>query len=556
MTESELHRESNLSESRFNKTEHVAGARLVTGATILAVAGIIGKFLGAIFRIPLTGWIGAEGMSYYGAAYPVYSFFLILATAGLPVAISRMVSERIAIGDFKNAHKSYKVSLKIMLAIGIVSFIICFFGAGQIAKYMGNPDAKLSIMAISPALLLAPIASSFRGYFQGQQNMMPTAVSEVTEQLFRVVVGLTLSYVLITKGLECASAGATFGATAGLIAAMVILAIIYRKSQKRRAAMIAESDTVEEPTKSLAKELVEIALPITIGSTIMPFMMILDSAIVMNRLQATGWTLTMSKVKYGLISGYCDPLVAFPGVFIDAISISMIPAVTAAFTLKKHEELNHNIQTGIKTMMVVAYPCAIGLAVLAQPILTLLYPAKPDEVAMAVPLLQIMSVGVVTLSTMRTFSSALQGIGKMVLPVINLFIGAFAKIVISYVLVGIPAINVNGAAIGSVLAYLIAGILNYMGLKKYADVKLDLGGTFIKPLVASAAMGVVTVLLFKGVYAVIGSNSISCLLSILVAVMFYFILIFITKTVTREEAIMLPKGNLIVRVAEKLHLIG
>ena len=545
-----------MSEQRFNKTEHVAGARLVTGATILAIAGIVGKFLGAIFRIPLTRWIGAEGMSYYGAAYPVYSFFLILATAGLPVAISRMVSERIAIGDYKNAHKSYKVSFRVMLAIGIISFVICFFGAGQIATYMGNPDAKFSMMAIAPALLLAPIASSFRGYFQGQQNMMPTAVSEVTEQLFRVVVGLTLSYILIGKGLEYASAGATFGATAGLIGAMVILTAIYKKSQQKRAAMIAESDHAEESNKSLIKELCEIAVPITIGSTIMPFMMILDSAIVMNRLQATGWTLAMSKVKYGLISGYCDPLVAFPGVFIDAISISMIPAVTAAFTLKKQEELNHNIQTGIKTMMVVAYPCAIGLAVLAKPILTLLYPTNPSEVDMAVPLLQIMSVGVVTLSTMRTFSSALQGIGKMVLPVVNLFIGAFAKIIISYILVGIPAINVNGAAIGSVLAYLIAGILNYIGLKKYANVKLDMGGTFIKPLISGAVMGVITVLVFKGAYSVIESNSISCLLSILVAVIAYFVLIFITKTVSKEEAYMLPKGDMIVKVASKLHLIN
>lgn len=536
-------------------TEHRAGSKLVTGATILAVAGIIGKFLGAIFRIPLTGWIGAEGMSYYGAAYPVYSFFLILATAGLPVAISRMVSERIAIGDYRNAHRSYKVSLRIMLAIGVVSFVICFFGAGAIATAMGNPDAKFSIMAISPALLLAPIASSFRGYFQGQQNMLPTAVSEVTEQFFRVIVGLALSYILISKGLEYASAGATFGATAGLIAAMLILAFIYKKTRGKRIDSIRKSTQPLESNKSLAKELIDIAIPITIGSTIMPFMMILDSAIVMNRLQATGWTLAMSKVKYGLISGYCDPLVAFPGVFIDAISISMIPAVTAAFTLKKQNDLNHNIQAGIKTMMVVAYPCAIGLAVLAKPILTLLYPAKPDEVLMAVPLLQIMAIGVVTLSMMRTFSSALQGIGKMVLPVVNLFIGAVLKIVLSYILVGIPAINVNGAAIGSVTAYLLAGILNYIGLRKYADVRLDLRGTFVKPLVSAAIMGGLTIAVYKLMSIICDSNALSTLVAIAIAVAAYFVLIFITGTVSREETSLLPKGDVIERLADKLHLI-
>ena len=545
-----------MEEQRKDSTiEHRAGSKLVTGATILAVAGIIGKFLGAVFRIPLTRWIGAEGMSYYGAAYPVYSFFLILATAGLPVAISRMVSERTAVGDYRNAHRSYKVSLRIMLAIGVVSFIICFFGAGKIAAWMGNPDARLSIMAISPALLLAPIASSFRGYFQGQQNMMPTAVSEVIEQFFRVIVGLVLSYMLISRGLEYASAGATFGATAGLMAAMIILAIIYRKTRSRRIDAIRQSKKPLESNKSLAKELIEIAIPITIGSTIMPFMMILDSGIVMNRLQATGWTLAMSKVKYGLISGYCDPLVAFPGVFIDAISISMLPAVTAAFTLRKHDELNHNVQTGIKTMMVVAYPCAIGLGVLAKPILTLLYPSNPEEVLMAVPLLQIMAVGVVTLSMMRTFSSALQGIGKMVLPVINLFIGALIKIILSYILVGIPAINVNGAAIGSVTAYLFAGILNYMGLRKYANIKINLRGTFVKPLVSAAIMGGITIGVYRLMSMLCDSNALSTLVAIAIAVVAYFVLIFITGTVSREETAILPKGDMIEKIADRLHLI-
>ena len=538
-----------------NNKEHATSAKLVGGATILAVAGIISKFLGAAFRIPLTNWIGAEGMSYYGAAYPVYSFFLILATAGLPVAISRMVSERIAIGDYRNAHRSYKVSVYVMVVIGVISFMICFFGAGFITQRMGNPDAKYSIMAIAPALLLAPIASSFRGYFQGQQNMFPTAISEICEQFFRVVVGLTLSYILISKGLEYASAGATFGASAGLIAALVVLPIIYKKTSAARREKINASTRPEESTKSLAKELVEIALPITIGSTIMPLMWIIDAGIVMTRLQATGWSLEMSKVKYGLISGFCDPLVAFPGVFVDAISISLIPAITAAYTLKKRDELNHGIQTGIKTMMVVAYPCAIGIIALAGPILHLLYPAQPDEVEMAIPLLQITALTIITLSMMRTFSSCLQGVGKMVLPVVNLFIGAIAKIIVSYVLVGIPAINVNGAAVGSVCAYLIAGVLNYRGLKKYAEADIDLAGTFIRPLISSVIMGAATIGVYKLIFAVCGSNALSTLVAIMIAVVLYFVLIFVTKTVSREEAYMLPKGDMIVRVADRLHLI-
>jgi len=186
-------------DTNINKEEKnmAAGSKMVAGATILAVAGIISKLLGAVFRIPLTNLIGAEGMSYYGVAYPVYSFFLILATAGLPVAISRMVSERIAIGDYRNAHRSYKVSMYVMVIIGILSAAICFFGADFIATREGNPDAAWSLRALAPALLIAPIVSSFRGYFQGQQNMIPTGTSQVFEQMVRVAVGLSLAYFLV-----------------------------------------------------------------------------------------------------------------------------------------------------------------------------------------------------------------------------------------------------------------------------------------------------------------------------------------------------------------------
>lgn len=541
--------------TEVNEVSAQTGARLVKGATILAVAGIISKLFGAVFRIPLTNLIGAEGMSYYGVAYPVYSFFLILATAGLPVAISRMVSARIAIGDYRNAHKSYKISVQVMVGIGIVSFIICFFFAGPIATKMGNPDAKYSLMAIAPALLLAPIVSSYRGYFQGQQNMVPTAVSEVAEQLVRVGIGLSLSFILFKKGAEYASAGATFGASAGLVASMIILIIIYRRTRSRRKDLMRKSIKREESNKSLRKELLDIAIPITIGSTIMPIMMIIDSVIVMNRLQDTGWTLAMAKIKYGLISGFCDPLISFPSVFIDAVTISLIPAVTAAYTLKNKEELNKNIQTGIKTMMVVAFPCAVGLAALAGPILYMLYPTKLDEAEMSISLLQILTIGVVTLSIMRTFSSALQGIGKMVLPVINLFIGAVAKIIISYILVGIPFLNVNGAAIGTVTAYFIAAVLNYAALKKYADVNIDLRATFTKPLLSAAIMGAVTMLVYKLANNVFQSNALSTLIAIVIAVVVYFVLIFLTKAVTREDAKLLPKGDLIIKVAEKLRLL-
>lgn len=540
-----------------NKIEEInqTGQKLMKGALILAVAGIMSKIFGAIFRIPLTNWIGAEGMSYYGLAYNVYSFFLIIATAGLPVAISRMVAARTALGDHKNAHKTYRVSLILMFFIGLISFLICFFGAEFIAESIGNKGAALSMKAISPVLLLSPVVASFRGYFQGKQAMNPTAISEITEQFFRVVTGLSLSYFFLSQSLEKASAGATFGASAGSMAAFIILIIIYFYNRKSIFEKIRNTESKEEKASSLLKEMLKIAIPITLGSAIMPLMNIIDAGIIMNRLQSTGWSLNMSKTLFGLISGFCDPLLGFSHIFTDAIAISMVPAVAATFTLKNKNELENNIKLGIKTMSIISYPCATGFIVLAYPILLLLFPQRPEECRMAANVLRVFGVSIISLSIMRTCSSALQGVAKMNIPVINLLIGAIFKIIVTYILVGIHSINIVGAAIGTLVAYTVAAILNYVALIKHTHIKVNIKDIFIKPIVPSVLMGVIVILSYKWVMMVTKHNSISTLISILIAVVVYFIFIFATKTISEEEVTNLPKGEKIICIAKKMHLL-
>ena len=527
---------------------------LVKGATILAVAGIISKMFGAIFRIPLTNMIGAEGQSYYGVAYPVYQLFFAIATAGFPVAISRMVSERIAKGDFINAHKSYKLSLKVSTALGIISFVIMYFGAGAIARAYANPGAEASLKAVSIALLFTPIVASLRGYYQGRQNMRPTAITEVVEQMVRVIVGLSLAYAFYKTSLEKAAAGATFGASAGIIAALLLMILIYRLDSGVRKKLISRSVRKTETDSERLKQLFAYLIPITIGACIMPIMINIDAAIIVRRLLATGWDHHTAKNLYGLISGYVDPIIGLPNVFVDAICISMMPAVTTAFTLRHKDELDAHIKTGLKTMMVIAYPCAIGLIVLAKPILRMLYIKKLDEADMAVPLLQILAVSIVTLAVMRILAASLQGIGKMNLPVINLFIGAAVKVVLTYVLVGIPALNVNGAGISSVCAYLTAGILNYRALRKYADVRIDAVSVFIRPLIASLIMGAAAIGAYKLFFMITSSNALSTLISIIIAVIVYFVSVFVTGALTRDEIALIPKGDLIYSFAVKCRI--
>jgi len=537
---------------KIEKEGQQTSALLMKGATILVIAGIVSKIFGAIFRIPLTNMIGAEGQAYYSAAYAVYNLLFVIATAGFPVAISRMVSSRIAEGDFINAHKSYKMAMKVSWALGIVSFIIMYFGAGVIANAYKNPGSEASMKAISLALLFTPLVASMRGYYQGRQDMKPTGVTEVIEQMVRVAAGLTLAFMFYKTSLVNAAAGATFGASAGIMAAFLTMMFIYSRDKGTREKLFEQSVIRQESDKNRLKELLGFLIPITIGSSVMPIMFNIDAGIIPRRLLATGWDRVMAEKLYGLMGGFCDPIINLPNIFIDAICISLMPAVTTAFTLKNKEDLDDHIKTGLKTMMVITYPCAIGLIVLAKPILTMLFYKKYDEALMAVPALQILALSIITLAIMRTFSTSLQGIGKMMLPVWNLLIGAAVKAVVSYILLGIPAVNINGAALGSVIAYVTAGILNYRALKKYTDVTLDMKNIFIKPLAAALIMGASAVIVYKLLFMVTARNSVSTLVAIIIAAAVYFVTAFKTGAVTKDEIELMPKGDLIYRLAVRL----
>ena len=545
-------REEDIKDNVENKEGKQTSALLMKGATILVIAGIVSKIFGAIFRIPLTNMIGAEGQAYYSAAYAVYNLLFVIATAGFPVAISRMVSSRIAEGDFINAHKSYKLAMKVSWALGIISFIVMFFGAGAIAAAYKNPGAEASMKAISVALLFTPVVASMRGYYQGRQNMKPTGITEVVEQMMRVAVGLTLAYMFYKTNLQYAAAGATFGASAGIIAALAAMAVIYARDKDSRSKLLEGSIVKDETDKKRLKELFAFLIPITIGASVMPIMFNIDAGIIVRRLLATGWDPVMAKKLYGLMGGFCDPIINLPNIFIDAICISLMPAVTTAFTLNNKKDLDDHIKTGLKTMMIITYPCAIGLIVLAKPILTMLYYRKYDEALLAVPALQILALSIITLSIMRTLQSCLQGIGKMMLPVYNLFIGAIVKAISSYILLGIHDININGAAIGSVLAYVTAGILNFRALKKYTDVSLDMKSIFVRPLIAALIMGAAAIASYKLLYLITSSNAVSTLASVMFAAAVYFVSAFLTGAVTKDEIELIPKGDLIYRLAVRL----
>ena len=475
----------------------MANSKILKGTAILGIAGIFVKILGAVFRIPLTALIGTEGMAYYGYAYPLYSLFLVIATAGIPVAISRMVSERIASGDFSGAQRVFGVSRWLLLGIGIFAFAVCFFGAELIAEHVSKDmGAVLPIKAIAPALIFVPVMSAYRGYFQGRQNMNPTAISQFIEQIFRVAVGLILASLFVGKGLELAAAGATFGATVGSVAGLVVIMMIYALNKKAINHHLRQSRSNQthrrkkEKTVAIVKQILIIAIPITIGASILPLVNFADSAIVTRRLLDGGFSEIEARELWGQLSGYCNTMVGLPQVLTQAVAVAMVPAIAAAYKLKNKAEISENINLGMRISMIIGMPCAAGMIALAEPILLLLFSSEAASASSAAPTLMIMCIGVPLMALLQTTNGILQGVNRQVLPMKNLAIGALAKIILTYILVAVPSLNIKGAAIGSVFVYGIALVLNLRDVKRYTKVKIDFMLTYAKPIIASVIMGI------------------------------------------------------------------
>ena len=565
------------------------------GAVILGAAGVIVKLLGAFFRIPLANIIGDTGMGYYQTAYPVYVLLLTISTAGIPTAIARLVSEKTALGDHREASRIFKLSFGLMLAIGIITSALLYFGAPAIVGLMkGKEEAIASMKAIAPALLFVPVMASFRGYFQGRQEMTPTGISQVIEQLFRVAAGLGLAVYLLPTGLKYAAAGASSGATIGEFCGLFCIILIYiaRRSKIRRdietqitesGAQIADIETQitdveahdireslsEKTSKSKSKnpanddvtltdgkretgasiiwKIIAIAIPITIGAAIMAIMSAIDLALVARRLIAAGYTSAEANSLYGQISGFAAPLINIPQVITQAISISLVPAVASAYSLKDRKFLQYNVTFGIRTSMLIGLPCAVGLIVLARPIMLLLYYTQKESALNAAGSLAILAFGAAFLALVQTLTGILQGIGKQMIPVKNLLIGAVVKIIITYVLTGIYSVNIKGAAIGTVAAYITAAALDLIAVRKHLGIKLDVRLTFAKPALCALIMGLVAAITYRCVMHFCG-NTISTLAAVLLGVAVYAVLILAFKAITPDEIEKLPKGKKIIKL--------
>ncbi len=519
------------------------------GALILMIANLTVKLIGAGFKIPLTYVLGKEGMGLFSSSYQMYAWMFVIATAGFPVAISRMVAESRARGNITESKKIFSCSLILMGIIGMIGAAILYFGAGIFTDFMMNRDAELGIQAIAPALFFVGVMSAFRGYFQGRQDMIPTAVSEVVEALGKLIFGFLLAVMLMPLGLAYGSAGAVFGVTVGAFGGMVIIVIMYsvknRKDRKGGPADFGQPRSVG----GIVSELAKIAIPITIGASVFSLTSVIDMVMIMRRLQdGAGFSYEQALGLWGSYSGYANPVFNMPPSIITPIGISIVPAVAAAMAGNDIRFARRITGTAVKVTTLFALPASIGVSVLSGPILMFLFQDKFAEQS-----LTLLALVIVFVSLVMVTNATLQAVGKEYVPVINMLIGGAIKIIVNYILVGIPEININGAPIGSMLCYIVILTLNIYSIKKSVGVKFGIIPTVVKPLLSSVAMGIVAIVAYN--YTEFLGNRVAVVIAIAVAGVVYLGMIFLLGAVTKEDMQMLPKSEKLIPVMERFKLI-
>lgn len=494
------------------------------GALVLSIAGAISKLLGAVYRIPLARLLGGEGMGLYQMAYPIYTTILALATAGVPVAISVLVSRKETEGYAGDSRKIFQVSLLILFVFGIVLTLLVMQSAHFIANnILKEPRAYYPILAVAPAIFFSGLMSVFRGYFQGHQSMMPTAVSQVLEQLFRVAAVLILAFLLFPRGLEYSAAGATFGAVVGGIIGLIVLSIYYlsfRARKKKQGQVLKYSGAT---SMELARDMVTLAIPVSFGAVVLPLVQMLDAIIVPGRLMAINYTTSQATALYGQLSGMAAVLISLPTIFTISIATSLVPAVSEAMALNDRRLLKTRINNGFRAGMLISFPCAAGLYILAFQICDLLY-ATPEAGLPLEPL----AFSCIVLAAFQLSSAGLQGIGHPEIAMRNLIITGILKVIFNYSLTSVPMLNIQGAAIGTVTAFLVGSLLNMIYLKKLTGMDYE-NGRLVKIGLVTVIMAIGVKFSYQGLVGVDINSHIATLLAITVGVGIYGILLLLLK---------------------------
>lgn len=526
---------------------------LMGGVAILSVAGLISKVFGMFFRIPLGNMIGSEGMGIYQAVYTTYTLLLTISTAGIPVAISRLVSESVTLGKPKQARSILRLSLLMLTLLGALLAPLLIIFAGPLATRTGDPEAAMGYIAIAPSILTVSVISAFRGYMQGRSRMIPTAISQLIEQLAKVVLSFPLAYFgLRYYGVAYAAAGALLGITIGECMALLYMFIVYMRGRRGFIEQEALDNSAPVPRKDLARQIIQIAIPVTIGSMIVPAAGFIDSTMVRLRLIVGGFAMEEARSLYGLLTGYAIPLVNVPTVLAIAVCIGLVPSISSARIEGRLDEMRETSAQGLRLASLISFPCTVGMWLLASQIMNLLYPALPaDELQIGGQILSISAWTIILFTHVQATSGILQGAGMQKVPTYSLAAGVALKIVLNYVLVAIPSINVFGAPVASIVCYAVSMLINLACIICSTGMRFDWSGIVVRPGLATAGMGGA---LFLMIQLLDMERKRNAILAIAVAVVVYAVLAIVFGALRRDDLLQVSGGAKIERLLVKLRL--
>lgn len=543
------------------KNNNLLGGSFVKMAAILAAAGLLVRVLGFLYRLPLTNMIGNRGNGIYSAGYYIYNFFLIMSSAGLPVAISKMISEKIAYGEYTNAKKIFKVSMLVSGGLSFLCALIMAIGTTLLRYYCETNNVTDSLWyrstwclySLSPTIFIVGIMAVYRGYFQGFNTTVPTAVSQLIEQIFNAFFSVYLAWLLVGYGVEFGAAGGTMGTGIGALAGLFILVFYYIKSKKNRNAIYADDKRNYriEGNREIALNLAKIAIPIITGTAIFSMTNFVDMAMVDSRLAAAGFDAKKIEDLYGQLTGKYVTLSTLPVSISTAVATAVIPSIAASMARKEHKIVQSKVDTALRVTMMISIPAAAGLGALGRQILEMLFPRYPEGGA----LITVGSFSVIFLALSQISTGVLQGIGKVKTPAYNALWGALTKIPVNYVLIAIPQINVVGAVISTTVCYIVCSVLNFRALVKATGVKPDYVGMLVKPGISAAAMSVGAIGSYYGIFALVPSNTFASLTAILIAMVVYFAAMILVKGFKKEDLKMMPAGTKLISLLEKINRI-
>ncbi len=518
------------------------------GTALLAISAALVKVIGAFYSIPLKTIIGDDGFGFYSTAYEIYTLLILISTAGLPVAMSRVISQASSLDHYRQVRKIYAVARGIFLALGIGGTLLMVFGCKFLANKLNHSDAWACIAALGPSCLLICLMSTYRGFFQGQGNMMPTSVSQVLEAICKLVAGLGLALLVLhfTRDYALAAAGAILGVTMSCLVGAIYLKFCVSKAYKKLPVTGEETQS----GATIAKNLLAIAVPITIGAAGLQLLTVLETRYYMGNLLEM-MTKEQANIQKGIYN-FTQKVFNMPCAFITPITISIIPAITAQLTTGNGREAKATAESAARVTALMAMPCAIGLAVLAEPIIGLLGGYSGERLVLATNLMRVLGICIMFNATVLLTNAIMQAHGHVVLPVVNMFVGGILKLIAVFILTKNPHIGILGTPIGSLLCYLSITVLNLISVRKVLKDSPAIFRNMIRGFLSAAIMGLCAYGAWYGLKALgIGSNLLLCALPICAGAAVYLVCAVTLKAITREDCLLLPKGE---KIAKILHL--